>query len=140
VGTRVSIRMDSANGAIAEIWAVEESRRIPILASGKNVERFASPSIDEVLSFLLPKGPRGVPLIHEVFRDDIKLVADRLLDRTDPPRFFPLVGRAQLHHCHWKCTVHYTETVESSYPYPFTAKRPRVEVVYIDKDYLVLCQ
>jgi hypothetical protein len=138
VGTRVSIRMDPASSAIAEIRALEESRQITILPSGKDVERFASPSIDEVLSLLLPKGSRGVPLIHEVFRDDIQLVAERILDRTDPPRFFPQVGRAQLHHCHWKCTVHYTETVESSYPFPFTARRPRVEVVYIDKDYLVL--
>lgn len=138
LGARVAIRMDPTHGAIEEIRALEESRHATILAGGKDVEQFAAPSMDEVLSALLPKGPRGVPLIHEVFHDDIRLVAERLLDRTDPPRFFPQVGPAQLHHCHWKCTVHYTETVESSYPFPFTAKRPRVEVVYIDKDYLVL--
>jgi hypothetical protein len=47
------------------------------------------------------------------------------------------VGEAELHHDHWKCTVYFNETVEYHYPYPERTKRPRVEVVYIDKDYLV---
>jgi hypothetical protein len=29
--------------------------------------------------------------------------------------------------------------VESGYPFPFRCKRPRVEVIYIDKDHLHLC-
>jgi hypothetical protein len=43
-----------------------------------------------------------------------------------------------LHHCHWKCTVYYTETIESGYPFPFRCKRPRVQVVYVDLDHLHL--
>src|SRR5262249_54456521 len=81
---------------------------------------------------------RGIPYFYEEFRDDIQIVSERLVDRIDPPRFFPLVGPAQLHHCHWKCTIYYTETIESGYPFPFQCKRPRVEVVYIDKDHLHL--
>jgi hypothetical protein len=80
--------------------------------------------------------PRGIPYIYEEFRDDIQIVSERLVDRIDPPRFYPLVGPARLHHCHWKCTIYYTETVESGYPFPFQCKGPRVEVVYIDKDHL----
>jgi hypothetical protein len=79
---------------------------------------------------------RGIPYIYEEFRDDIQVVSERLVDRIDPPRFFPLIGPAQLHHCHWKCTIYYNETIESGYPFPFQSKRPRVEVVYIDKDHL----
>jgi hypothetical protein len=82
---------------------------------------------------------RGVPYVYEEFRDDIQIVTERLVDKIDPPRFFPLVGAANLHHCHWKCTIYFTETVESDYPFPFRCKRPRVEVVYIDKDHLHLC-
>ena len=81
---------------------------------------------------------RGIPYVYEEFRDDIQMVPERLVDRIDPPRFFPLIGTAQLHHCHWKCTVYYTETIESGYPFPFRCVRPRVEVIYIDKDHLHL--
>ena len=84
----------------------------------------------------MPRVVRGVPYFYEEFRDDIKFSIEKLVDVIDPPRFFPLIGPAQLHHCHYKCTVYYTETLESSYPFPFQCKRRRVEVVYIDKDHL----
>ena len=86
----------------------------------------------------IPHLTRGVPYFYEEFRDDIDVVSERLVDKIDPPRFFPLVGPAQLHHCHWKCTVYYTETIESGYPFPFRCRRPRVEVVYVDLDHLHL--
>lgn len=86
----------------------------------------------------MPRVARGVPYIYEEFRDNIQIVTERMVDRIDPARFYPLIGPAQLHHCHWKCTVYYDETVESSYPFPVQIKRPRVEVVYIDKDHLHL--
>ncbi len=79
---------------------------------------------------------RGVPYIYEEFRDDIEVITERIVDRIDPPRFYPLIGPAQLHHCHWKCTVYYTETVESGYPFAVRLRRPRVQVVYIDRDHL----
>ena len=44
---------------------------------------------------------RGVPFVYEEFRDDIRIYSERIVDKIDPPRFFPLVGLAQLHHCHW---------------------------------------
>jgi hypothetical protein len=81
---------------------------------------------------------RGVPYIYEEFRDQISIVSQRLVDKIDPPRFYPLIGPAQLHHCHWKCTIYFLETIESGYPFPFQCKRQRVEVVYIDKDHLHL--
>jgi hypothetical protein len=87
----------------------------------------------------MPKIARGVPFFYEEHRDDIEFTVEKLVDRVDPPRFFPLIGPAQLHHCHWKCTIYYTETVESGYPFPFQVKKRRSEVVYIDKDHLHLC-
>jgi hypothetical protein len=86
----------------------------------------------------MPHITRGVPYIYEEFRDDIQIVNELLVDKIDPPRFFPLVGPAQLHHCHWKSTIYYTETVISAYPFPVRIVRPRVQVVYIDKDHLHL--
>lgn len=95
------------------------------------------PSEQEVLR-AMPRVTRGVPYVYEEFRDDIQIISERLVDKIDPPRFFPLVGPAQLHHCHWKCTIYYKETVQSSYPWPAKIVRNRVEVVYIDKDHLHL--
>jgi hypothetical protein len=87
----------------------------------------------------MPKVIRGVPYMIEEFRDDIQVVTELLVDRIDPARFFPLIGPAQLHHCHWKCTVFYNETIESGYPFPFQCKKRRVEVIYIDRDHLHVC-
>jgi hypothetical protein len=86
----------------------------------------------------LPPLP-GVPHCCQVLREDCQIVTERLVDRVDPPYFFQVVGPARLHHCQWKCTVHYTETVESSYPFPCRCRRPRIQVVYIDTDHLHLC-
>jgi hypothetical protein len=115
--------------------------RVPILPPIKPGERplcEAPPNQAEILR-ALPKLDRGVPAIYQVFRDDIEFTVEKMVDRIDPPRFFPLIGPAQLHHCHWKCTVYFTETVESTFPLPFRTKKRRVEVVYVDKDRLHLC-
>jgi hypothetical protein len=79
---------------------------------------------------------RGVPFILEEFRDDIKIVTERIVDKIDPPRFFPLVGMGQLHHCHWKCTIYFTETYQSDWPMAVKLKKRRIEVIYIDKDHI----
>ena len=95
------------------------------------------PSDQEVLRSL-PKGIRGVPFVYEEFRDNIVVVKNRIVDKIDPPRFFPLIGMAQLHHCHWECAVLYTETIQSANPFPTYIKKNRKQVVYIDKDHLHL--
>jgi hypothetical protein len=97
------------------------------------------PPDDSTVLRAMPHVKRGVPYFCEEFRDDINIVTERLVDRIDPPRFFPLVGWAQLHHCHWKCTIYYIETSESGYPFPYRCRMPRIQVVYMDKDHLHLC-
>jgi hypothetical protein len=96
-----------------------------------------APSDREVLR-ALPKGIRGVPYIYEEFRDDIVITKNRIVDKIDPPRFFPLVGMAQVHHCHWECTVYWNETIQSAWPTPTYLTKPRTQVIYIDKDHLHL--
>jgi hypothetical protein len=96
-----------------------------------------APSDQEVLR-AMPRVPRGVPYIYETFRDNIVIVKNRMVDKIDPPRFFPLVGPAQLHHCHWECVIYYDELVQSDYPFPVYLKKPRTQVIYIDKDHLHL--
>ena len=96
------------------------------------------PSDLEVLR-AIPRVPRGVPYIYEEFRDDVVIVKNRLVDQIDPPRFFPLVGPAQLHHCHYRVTVYFDEIKHSSYPFSWEVSRPNVEVLYIDRDHLHIC-
>jgi RNA polymerase sigma factor (sigma-70 family) len=136
-GNRVAIRLDATNSVIQDIRVLERPECVPVLESAKDIEKLEQPSTAEVLR-ALSQVPRPVPGIYEQFRDDIQIVTERLVARVDPPRFFPLVGKAELHHFHWKCTVYYRETVEMGYPYPARVQRPRVEGVYIDKDFLVL--
>ncbi len=84
----------------------------------------------------LPPVSRGVPYLCEASREDVQIVKEKIKDVVNPPRFFPMVGPAQLHQCHWKCTVSYNETIQSNYPFPFKTTKPRVQVVYLDLDHL----
>jgi RNA polymerase sigma factor (sigma-70 family) len=135
-GARVAIRLDATNRVIQEIRTFPQPDKVTVLNRASDLRQLESPPTEEVLR-ALPQVPRGVPGVLEVFRDDIQVVAEPLVRQVDRPRFFPLVGEAELHHYHWKCTVYYSETVEYSYPHPARTKGPRVEVVYIDKDYLI---
>src|SRR5205085_1599839 len=77
------------------------------------------PPTEQQILRAIPHVARGVPYVYEEFRDNYSFVVERIKDSIDPVRTYPLVGPAQLHHCHYKCTIHYTETVESAYPFPF---------------------
>src|SRR5437870_4082376 len=46
------------------------------------------PDIPEILR-AMPSVSAGVPGVFEVFRDDIEIVSEKLVDRVDVPRFFP---------------------------------------------------
>src|SRR5207249_3912407 len=88
--------------------------------------RCDDPPDDAAVLRALPPLVKGTPHIYEETRDDIQIVKERLVDRLDPPRFFPLVGWARLHHCHYKCTIYYTETRQSDYPFPYKVVKPCV--------------
>jgi hypothetical protein len=124
-----------------EKYSYQNDKRTPIMPPIK--EGFPpplcedAPSEAEVLR-AMPHVARGVPYVCEEFRDKIEVTSERMVDKIDPVRFFPVVGPAQLHHCHWKCTIYYTGTIESAYPFPFKSVKPRIEVIYIDKDHLHL--
>jgi hypothetical protein len=126
---------------IEERLANKQDHRAPILPPIPPGYRpyCEDPPDPQEINRTMPRVTRGVPYVYEEFRDDIEFTVEKLVDRIDPPRFFPLIGPAQLHHCHWKCTVYFTETVSSCYPFPFQVKKRRAEVVYIDKDHLHLC-
>jgi len=124
-----------------EKYQHENDNRTPIMPpiqAGFPLPLCEDPPSDREVLRSLPKAIRGVPYVYEEFWDDIVIVKNRIVDKIDPPRFYPLVGLAQLHHCHWECAVYYKETIQSAQPYPVYLQKQRVQVVYIDKDHLHL--
>ena len=121
-----------------EKYCFQNDHRTPIMPPIPPGERplCEDPPDRRSILFALPKPVRGIPYFYEEHRDDLDFAVEKLADHVDPPRFYPLIGPAQLHHCHWRCTVFYTETFRSDYPFPFLCKKRRSQVVYIDRDHL----
>jgi|SRR3989304_643379 len=120
----------------------ERYERVPILGPitpGSPSIAMDSPTEDEVMRALEDARPiqGGLPLLHEIQRKNVRIVVEPIADYIDPPRVFPLVGPAQLHHAQYKCIVYYTEVTRVGWPIPYTTTDEDCqEVVYIDHDHL----
>ena len=94
---------------------------------------------DEVMRAFLKAHPlnSGIPFLYDVQRNDVRIVKEKIADYIDPPRFYPLIGPAQLHHAHYKCTVYYSEVIYVGWPIPHSlVDEESVEVLYIDHNHL----
>jgi hypothetical protein len=111
---------------------------VPPIRAGEPLPICEEPPSDAEVLRAMRRVVCEVPFCSETFRDDVVIVKNRLVDKIDPPRYFPLVGQAQLHHCHWECVVYYTELTQFASPFPVYLKKPRTQVIYIDKDFLHL--
>ena len=111
---------------------------MPPILPGQPLPTCEDPPTDEEVIRALPKVARGVPFVFEEMRDSYEVVVEKLVDKIDPPAIFPVVGPAQLHHCHYKCTVFWREKLYSDWPFAYGVTNDRVEVIYIDKDHLHL--
>lgn len=80
-----------------------------------------------------------IPYLYEKHYNNIDIKVEKLVDSVDECRFYPLVGPAQLHHCHYKVTVYFDKLRHSSYPFSWEVKEQDVEVLYMDKDHLHIC-
>ncbi len=124
-------------------WEEERYQKVPILdpVEGENAPLFCldPPSPDEVMRALPDNTAGGVPFLAETSRNNVRIVVEPIVDRIDECRFIPQVGPARLHHCHYKCTVYFKETIRSHWPVPFTHVDQVEEVVYIDHDHLIRC-
>jgi hypothetical protein len=125
-----------------EYWEHERYERAPILGpltAESPALALDEPSDDEVMRALERTHPieGGIPMLHEVQRNKVRIVKCKISDYVDPPRVYPMVGPAQLHHAHYKCTVYYTEVVRVGWPIPYTTvDEDAREVIYIDHDHL----
>ncbi len=124
-----------------KFWKHERYEKVPILGpttSGGPIVALDPPSDDEIMHALEEARPTagGIPLLYETQRNDVRIITEKIADYVDPPRFIPLIGPAQLHHAHYKCTIYFSERTTVGYPVPHTLHdREAIEVVYIDHNH-----
>jgi hypothetical protein len=125
-----------------EFWRKERYDRVPILGpitSGAEPIALDPPSDDEVIVALEKAQPvqGNVPLLYERNRNNVRIVKEKIADYVDPPRHYPLLGPAQQHHAHYKCTIYYTDVRHIGWPVPHKlVDLDAREVVYIDHNHL----
>ena len=125
-----------------QFWNYERYERAPVLGPippGGPCEALDEPSDDEVMRALEKARPvQGPwPFLYETQRNNVRITKHKISDYIDPPRHYPLVGPAQLHHAHYKCTVYFQEVKRVGWPVPHTLiDEDCQEVVYIDHDHL----
>ncbi len=123
-------------------WEHERYDMVPILGpitEGGPVVALDPPSEDEVMRALEKARPveAGLPFLHEMQRNHVRMVIEPIADYIDPPRVYPLIGPAQQHHAHYKCTIYFEEVTRVGWPIPYTSKNQDAqEVVYIDHNHL----
>jgi hypothetical protein len=124
-----------------EFYVHERYARVPILGPiqpGGPVEGLDPPSDDEVWWALerARSVQGGFPFLYETQRNNVKIIKQKIADYIDPPRVYPLMGPAQLHHVHYKCTIYFTERTIVGWPLPHTlVDEDASEVVYIDHNH-----
>jgi hypothetical protein len=119
----------------------ERYTRVPVLGpitSGIHPVALDPPSQDEIMRALIQNRDLegGVPLLWERNLNNVRMVIEPIADYVDPPRVYPLIGPAQLHHAHYKCTIYYSEVTRVGWPVPYTTvDEDASEVIYIDHNH-----
>ncbi len=125
-----------------EFWRKERYDRVPILGpvtSGNQPVALDPPSDDEVMVAMEKANPvqGNYPFLYERNRNNVRIVKEKITDYLDPPRVYPLIGPAQQHHAHYKCTVYYEDVRNIGWPLPHRlVDEDAREVVYIDHNHL----
>lgn len=124
-----------------EFWRKERYDRVPILGpiTSGGVIALDPPSDDEVMVAMEQANPvqGNFPLLYERNRNNVRIVKEKIADYVDPPRHYPIIGPAQQHHAHYKCTVYYTDVRNIGWPVPHRlVDQDAREVLYIDHNHL----
>ena len=123
-------------------WEIEERYEgVPIIGpitAGGPAVALDPPSDHEVMSAMERARPvqGGIPLLYEKQRNNVRIIKEKIADYVDPPRFGPLIGPAQLHHAHYKCTIYFSERTMVGWPFPHQLEDDDArEVIYIDHNH-----
>lgn len=87
----------------------------------------------------VPHVRQGMPPFYEVQHNNVRILIEKIGEKVDPCKVYPLAGPCQKISCHYKCTVYYDANYWADYPVPFRSVDHKVEVIYIDKDFLRRC-
>jgi hypothetical protein len=117
---------------------IEPYKPIPVLGeitSGEPATPLEPPTDHEVMQALkCLQRQEQRPCFNERHRKDVVIIKEKIADFVDPERFYPLIGKAQLHHSHYKCTILFTERAIKDLP-GNAEERSSVEVIYIDHNH-----
>ena len=124
-----------------QFWEKERYDRVPILGPITSGEHVAldPPCDDEIMRAREKANPvQGhIPFLYEHNLNDVRIVKEKIADYVDPPRVYPLIGPAQQHHAHYKCTIYYEDVRRVGWPVPHTLRdEDAQEVIYIDHNHL----
>jgi protein involved in polysaccharide export with SLBB domain len=136
-GAAICDLIDYASSWVPDGVTATSDNRTPImppLEPGTRHTCEEPPNVELINRAMRPS--RGIPGIYEEVRDDMDYCLEKLVDHVDSPRYYPMIGMAQLHHCNWKATVFYTETIKVGFPIQYCTVSRRTEVIYIDTDHL----
>ena len=121
----------------------ERYKKVPVLdpVEGEHAPLFCldPPSPDEVMRALPDDTKGGLAFIAETHRNNVRIVVEPIVDKIGECRFYPMVGPARIHKCHYKCTVYFEKKIISAWPVPFTHTDQTSDVVYVDHDHLIRC-
>ena len=106
-----------------------EPVRIPLFDAPRDRIAPAPPTDEHVLQALERINPSSAGTDRNVKA----IIKGLITDYVAPPRMIPMVGMAQPHHLHWKCTVYFDEVLQNGNR---IHKKDAAEVLYIDRDYL----
>ena len=123
-----------------QYWMRERYERVPVLGpiTSGPIAALDPPTPDEVMRALVQNRDieGGLPMLWERNLNNVRMTIEPIADYVDPPRVYPLIGPAQLHHAHYKCTIFYSEVTRVGWPVPYTTvDEDASEVIYIDHNH-----
>ena len=132
----------ASQAGVTACVAIGESGKVPILdplPAGSGPASCLDPPSEAEVWDKVPKFKTGSPVFYETQRNNVRILVEKIGEKVDPCKVYPLAGPCQLVHCHYKCSVYFDELYWADYPIPFNHRKARVEVVFIDKDHLRRC-
>ena len=115
-----------------EFLRPEHRDKVPVLVGNGDCRTCLNPPSEAEVWEKVPTA-QGNPLI--TIRN-VKMLIEKIGEKVDEFKVYPLAGVCQLVHCHYKATVSFDEITTSNDPIPINHKKARVEIVFIDKDHL----
>ena len=112
----------------------------PTAVAPETSDIFLDPPSEAEVWAKVPKSSKDHPANHEVQRNNVRIKIEKIAQKADPVKVYPLAGPCQLVHVHYKCTVQYDELSWAARQIGRNELVGRVdhkvEVVYIDRDHL----